>query len=46
MSIGTAETSRLLYAKLVWMPMLVFEVTLALWLIVKGVAMPTTNQEI
>ena len=28
---------------LVWLPMLVFEVTLALWLVVKGVAMPTPN---
>ena len=28
---------------LVWLPMLVFEVTLALWLIVKGVAMPARN---
>jgi hypothetical protein len=26
---------------LVWLPMLVFEVTLALWLLIKGVAMPT-----
>jgi hypothetical protein len=24
----------------VWLPMLVFEVTLALWFLVKGVAMP------
>lgn len=31
---------------LVWLPMLVFEVTLSLWLIVKGVAMPARNQEI
>jgi len=28
---------------LMWMPMLVFEVTLALWLIIKGVAMPATR---
>jgi hypothetical protein len=28
---------------LVWLPMLVFEVVLALWLIIKGVAMPTPN---
>ena len=28
---------------LVWLPMLVFEVTLALWLIVKGMAMSTPN---
>jgi hypothetical protein len=28
-------------AWLVWMPMLVFEVALALWLMIKGVAMPT-----
>jgi len=28
---------------LVWLPMLVFEVTLALWLLIKGVAMPTPN---
>ena len=27
---------------LVWLPMLVFEVTLALWLLVKGVAAPAT----
>lgn len=26
---------------LMWMPMLVFEVVLALWLIIKGVATPT-----
>lgn len=31
---------------LVWLPMLVFEVTLSLWLIVKGVAMPPRNQGI
>lgn len=29
---------------LTWLPMLVFEVTLALWLIVKGVAMPARRQ--
>jgi hypothetical protein len=29
---------------LMWLPMLVFEVTLALWLIVKGVAMPVRRQ--
>lgn len=28
---------------LVWLPMLVFEVTLALWLIIKGVAIPLPN---
>jgi hypothetical protein len=28
---------------LVWLPMLVFEVTLALWLLIKGVAMSTPN---
>ena len=28
---------------LVWLPMLVFEVALALWLLIKGVAMPTPN---
>ena len=28
---------------LVWLPMLVFEVALALWLLIKGVAMPTLN---
>jgi hypothetical protein len=28
---------------LVWLPMLVFEVTFALWLLIKGVAMPTPN---
>jgi hypothetical protein len=28
---------------LVWLPMLVFEVTLALWLIIKGVAMPVSR---
>ncbi len=28
---------------LVWLPMLVFEVTLALWLIIKGVAQPISN---
>lgn len=28
---------------LVWLPMLVFEVTLALWLLIKGVAMPISN---
>jgi hypothetical protein len=27
----------------VWIPMLVFEVTLALWLIIKGVAMPSSR---
>ena len=27
---------------LVWLPMLVFEVTFALWLLIKGVAMPAT----
>ena len=29
---------------LIWMPMLVFEVTLALWLIIKGVAIPLNRQ--
>src|SRR5439155_17387619 len=29
---------------LLWLPMLVFEVTLALWLIVKGVAAPPRRQ--
>jgi hypothetical protein len=28
---------------LVWLPMLVFEVTLALWLLIKGVAVPATR---
>ena len=28
---------------LVWLPMLVFEVVLALWLLIKGIAMPTPN---
>jgi hypothetical protein len=28
-------------AWLVWMPMLAFEVALALWLLIKGVAVPT-----
>lgn len=28
---------------LAWLPMLMFEVTLALWLLIKGVAMPTPN---
>jgi len=28
---------------LVWLPMLVFEVTLALWLMIKGVALPATH---
>jgi len=28
---------------LVWLPMLVFEVALALWLLIKGVGMPTPN---
>ena len=28
---------------LVWLPMLVFEVALSLWLLIKGVAMPTPN---
>lgn len=28
---------------MVWLPMLVFEVTLALWLLIKGVAMPAPN---
>ena len=28
---------------LVWLPMLVYEVVLALWLLIKGVAMPTPN---
>jgi hypothetical protein len=28
---------------LLWLPMLVFEVTVALWLIIKGVALPTLN---
>ena len=28
---------------LMWLPMLVYEVALALWLIIKGVAMPTPN---
>jgi hypothetical protein len=28
---------------LVWLPMLVFEVVLALWLIIKGVATPATR---
>jgi len=28
---------------LMWLPMLVFEVALALWLLIKGVAMPTPN---
>jgi hypothetical protein len=26
-----------------WIPMLVFEFTLALWLLIKGVAMPATR---
>lgn len=29
-----------------WLPMLVFEVVLALWLLIKGVAMPTTQRRI
>jgi hypothetical protein len=29
---------------LIWLPMLVFEVTLALWLLIKGVAMPPNRQ--
>ena len=29
---------------LMWLPMLVFEVTLALWLIIKGVATPAQRQ--
>jgi len=28
---------------LIWLPMLVYEVVLALWLLIKGVAMPTPN---
>ena len=28
---------------LVWLPMLLFEVAFALWLLIKGVAMPTSN---
>ena len=28
---------------LIWIPMLIFEVVLALWLLIKGVAMPTTR---
>ena len=28
---------------LMWLPMLVFEVTLALWLLIKGVAAPATR---
>jgi hypothetical protein len=28
---------------LVWLPMLVFEITLALWLLIKGVALPATQ---
>ena len=28
---------------LIWLPMLVFELVLALWLLIKGVAMPTPN---
>jgi hypothetical protein len=31
---------------IVWFPMLVFEVTLALWLLIKGVAGPTERQAI
>lgn len=31
-------------AYFIWIPMLVFEVTLALWLIIKGVAMPLNRQ--
>lgn len=31
---------------LVWLPMLVFEVTLALWLIFKGVAFPASQNEL
>jgi hypothetical protein len=27
----------------IWLPMLVFEVTLALWLLIKGVAAPATR---
>jgi hypothetical protein len=30
---------------LVWLPMLAFEVTLALWLLIKGVAAPDTNNQ-
>jgi len=29
---------------LMWIPMLVFEVALALWLLIKGVAMPANRQ--
>jgi hypothetical protein len=28
----------------IWMPMLVFEVTLAFWLLIKGVAMPARQR--
>jgi hypothetical protein len=30
-------------AGFIWLPMLVFEVTLALWLLIKGVAAPRTR---
>jgi hypothetical protein len=30
--------------QLMWVPMLVFEVTLALWLLVRGVALPVRRQ--
>ncbi len=38
--LGGPMTWSALVTWLVWLPMLVFEVTLALWLIIKGVAMP------
>jgi len=31
---------------LIWMPMMVFEVALALWLLIKGVALPHNQQEL
>ncbi len=39
-----AESLRGPVTSLVWLPMLAFEVPLALWLIVKGVAAPTPRQ--
>jgi hypothetical protein len=35
-----------LIAQLMWMPMLVFEVALALWLIIKGAALPPRRQSV
>ncbi len=41
---GAAVNWRGLVAWLVWLPMLVFEVVLALWLLIKGVAIPPNRQ--